>query len=168
MPSTTSAATKATRAASTALGAAGIASLGLALGAILVGQLILVPLVAGNTALVDANLARALAEPLTLRAAELTIGATVILAALAQPWLRHRVASSLALLAAGIAACDRLVLLPELHGRWGRVDLVAMRPLDRIAEASQLSLVHHAALAVVLLLLLALSVIAALPAQRRR
>lgn len=137
----------------------GTLALGLALGAIVVGHLLLVPMLAGDTALVDANLARALTEPLALRCAEVVLAACVLSAIVSKPGLRHRAAPTLTILAAGIAACDRLVLLPEVHQGWAKVDLVAMRPLDRIAEAEQVTMVHHAALATMIVLLLAAAVV---------
>jgi hypothetical protein len=135
----------------------GIVALGLALGSIVVGHLILVPTLQADTTLVDANLARALAEPLALRSAELALAACVALACVAQRWLRHRAGTTLALLAAGIAGVDRLGLLPRVHEAWGRVDLVAMRPQVRIEAAEQLSLIHEATLATSIVLLLAIA-----------
>ena len=133
----------------------GVTALGLALGAIVVGQLLLVPLVAGQTQLVDANLARALAEPLARRSAEVTLGACLVLAACVPRWLNHRLGTSLALIATGIAALDRLVVLPRVHAAWQRVDLVAMRPVERLAPARELTRMHHGALAAALIVLVA-------------
>ena len=45
-------------------------SLGLAVGAVVVGHMLLVPSLATNPELIDPNLARALAEPLALRTAD--------------------------------------------------------------------------------------------------
>ena len=139
----------------------GMLALALALGAIVVGHLLLVPLAAGDTSLVDANLARALSEPLALRCGEVALAACALLAAVAGPWLRHRAGTTLALLAAGVAGTDRLVLLPRVHEAWGRVDLVAMRPVAKLEAARELSKIHEGALAVAVLLLVAFAALAA-------
>ncbi len=135
-------------------------ALGLALGSMVLGHLILVPTLRGDTTLVDANLARALAEPLALRTAELALAACIALAAVTHRWLRHRAGTSLALLAVGVAGIERFGLLPRMHEAWGRVDLVAMRPQAKIAVAEQLSTIHHAAIATMIVLLLATAALA--------
>lgn len=139
-----------------------ILALGLALGATVLGQVLLVPMLEADTSLVDANLARALAEPLALRSAELSLAACVVLATVARSWLRHRAATTLALLAAGIAGADRLGLLPRMQAAWGRVDLVAMRPRVRIEDAQQLTTVHELSVAALLVVLVALAGLASL------
>lgn len=146
----------------------GICSLGLALGAIVLGHLILVPSLQADTSLVDANLARALAEPLALRTSELALAACVVLAGVAHRWLRHRAGTSLALVAVGITGADRLGLLPRMHDAWGRVDLVAMRPLPRVAAAEQLSLIHQASVGAVVVVLLAIAGLACLREAPRK
>ncbi len=140
----------------------GMLALGLALGSIVLGHLILVPMLQADTTLVDANLARALAEPLALRTAELALAACIVLAAVAHRWLRHRAGTTLALLAVGIAGIERFGLLGRLHVAWARVDLVAMRPQVKIAAAEQLATIHHAALAALIVLLLAIAGLACL------
>jgi len=130
-------------------------ALGMALGAIVVGHLVLIPALTGEATLVDANLARALSEPLALRCAEIVLAACVLLAIVARRGLEHPAAQTLALLAAGIAACDRLVLVPEVHAAWAKVDLVAMRPVAQIAGAEEITLIHQAALAALVVLLVA-------------
>lgn len=137
-------------------------ALGLALGSIVLGHLMLVPMLRADHALVDANLARALAEPLALRTAELGLAACVVLAAVAHRWLRHRAGTTLALLAVGIAGVERFGLLPRLHVAWARVDLVAMRPQAKIAMAEQLGTIQHAVLAALIVLLLAIAGLASL------
>lgn len=138
----------------------GILALGLALGSIVLGHLLVVPAMQADTTLVDANLARALSEPIALRSAELGLMATVIVAAVARLWLRHHAATTLGLLAAGLAATDRFVILPRVHEGWARVDLVAMRPLDRIESAEQLTTVHQGCIAAIVLVLVGLAVLA--------
>ncbi|PRQ09613.1 hypothetical protein ENSA7_06730 [Enhygromyxa salina] len=143
-------------------------ALGLALGSIVLGHLILVPALQGDTSLVDANLARALAQPLSLRTAELALAACVVLTAVAKHWLRHNAAASLALLAAGIAGVDRLGILPRAHEAWSRVDLVAMRPQVRIDAAEQLWMIHEATLAALAVVLLALAAFASTAKPKSR
>ncbi|KIG12734.1 hypothetical protein DB30_01092 [Enhygromyxa salina] len=137
-------------------------ALGLALGSIVLGHLLLVPGLQADTTLVDANLARALAQPLSLRTAELALAACVVLTAVAKHWLRHNAGTTLALLATGIAAIDRLGVLPRAHEAWSRVDLVAMRPQARIDGAEQLWMVHEATLAALTVVLIALAGFASL------
>jgi hypothetical protein len=146
----------------------GILALGLALGSIVLGHLIVVPTLQANTNLVDANLARALAEPLALRSAELCLAAAVIVAVIARAWLRHHAGTTLGLLAAGAAALDRFVILPRVHEAWARVDLVARRPAARLEAAEQLSHIHEAALAVLTLVLVALAVLASWKREANR
>ena len=138
----------------------GILALGLALGSIVLGHVLLVPMLQANTSLVDANLARALAEPLAMRSAELCLLAAVVVAGVARAWLRHHAGTTLGLLAAGLAALDRFVMLPRTHEAWVRVDLVAMRPANRIEAAEQLSMVHEANIAALALVLVAIAVLA--------
>lgn len=137
-------------------------ALGLALGSIVLGHLILVPMLRADTTLVDANLARALTEPMALRTAELILAACVVLATVTHRWLRHRAGTTLALLAVGIAGVERFGLLPRLQVAWARVDLVAMRPHAKIVVAEQLGTIHHAALAALIVLLLAIAGLASL------
>jgi hypothetical protein len=138
----------------------GILALGLALGSTVLGHLFLVPALQAESTLVDANLARALSEPLALRTAELALVASVITAAIARAWLRHHAGTTLGLLAAGLAATDRLVILPRVHEAWGRVDLVAMRPVARVEAAEQLSRIHTGAVAAIVIVLVAIAVLA--------
>lgn len=140
-------------------------ALGLALGAIVLGHLILVPQLQADTSLVDPNLARALAEPLALRSAELALAASVMLAIVAQRWLRHRAGTTLALVAVGITGADRFGVLPRLQDAWGRVDLVAMRPELKVTAAEQLSQIHQLTLAALVVVLLALAGLASLDRQ---
>lgn len=141
-------------------------ALGLALGSIVLGHLLLVPMLEADTSLVDANLARALAQPLALRSAEVALAACVVLTAVARHWLRHRAGTTLGLLAVGIAAADRFGLLPRVHEAWGRVDLVAMRPRVRIEAAAQLSTIHEASLAALIVVLIALAALASVDLRK--
>jgi hypothetical protein len=138
----------------------GILALALALGSLIVGHLVLIPMLAGDTSLIDANLARTLAEPLAIRCATLLALACVALAVLAKPWIDNTVALSVSLIAVAIAALDRLALLPRVQAAWSRVDLVAGRPIERVEEAQQLQQTHEIALLLLLCALVALVVLA--------
>jgi hypothetical protein len=138
----------------------GTLALALALGSLVVGHLVLIPALAGDTSLIDANLARTLAEPLAIRCGTLLAIACVVLAALVQPWLKHTVALSVSLVAVAIAALDRLALLPRMQAAWSRVDLVAGRPVERVEEAQQLQQTHEIALVLLLIALVGLVVLA--------
>ena len=144
----------------------GIVALGLALGALVLGHLILVPMLEGDLSLVDANLARALAEPLALRSAEIVLAACVVLACCARSWLRVRAGTTLALLTVGIASADRFGLIPRMQDAWGRVDLVAMRPVVRVEDAQQLSVVHELSVVALLLILLTIAGLASLERKK--
>ena len=138
----------------------GTLALALALGSLVVGHLLLIPALAGNTDLIDANLARTLAEPLALECATLIGFACVALAGLAKPWLKHTLGLSVSLVAVAIAALDRLALLPRMQAAWSRVDLVAGRPVERVREAEQLQQTHEIALILLLVALVSLVVLA--------
>lgn len=138
----------------------GILALGLALGSIVLGHAIAVPTLQADTTLVDANLARALSEPLALRATELALAASVVVAAVSRAWLRHHAGTTLGLLAVGLAGLDRFVVLPRAHEAWARVDLVAMRPVARIDAAEQLSTIHDGTMAALVLVLVAIAALA--------
>ena len=106
------------------------------LGALVIGYAVAVPGLAGSP-LIDANLGRALATPLSLRLADISIGAGVVLAMTASRWISSRAATTLALLLTGAALAHRLLLLPHLGRLWARVDLIAGRPVDTLAEAQR-------------------------------
>lgn len=111
---------------------------GVALGALLVGRGLILPAFDGHSALIDANLAKALAGPIHLRIVEVVLAANVILACLAERWLGVRWGKTLALVGVGAAAVQRFFLLPKLYETWARADLVAGRPVDRLDLANQL------------------------------
>jgi hypothetical protein len=138
----------------------GTLALALALGSLVVGHLVLIPLLAGDTDLIDANLARTLAEPLAIRCGTLLALACVVLAALVKPWLDNTVALSVSLIAVAIAALDRVALLPKVQAAWSRVDLVAGRPIERVEEAQRLQQTHEIALMLLLIALVGLVVLA--------
>ncbi len=143
----------------------GTLALALALGSLVVGHFVLIPAL-GSNALIDANLARSLAEPLALRCASVVMVACAALALLVRPWLRHTLALSLGLIAVAIAGLDRVALLPRMQAAWSRVDLVAGRPVDRVVEAQQLQQLHEGALALLALVLVGMLVVASFPRLR--
>jgi hypothetical protein len=115
-----------------------ILALSAALGALVVGELIVVPVLAA-TDLLDANLAKAVSAPVHLRTAEIGVVAGVAVAVTVPAWLRSRFATTIALLLLLGATARRVVLLPALYAAWARVDLVAGRPEARLVEARELA-----------------------------
>ena len=138
------------------LSSIGLLSLCVGIGAIVIGHGVAVPALAEGHSLLDANLARALADPMRLRVAEFVLGASIVMAAVVPRWLGQATATTIALLGVGLAAAQRVVLIPRMHEAWAGVDLVARRPLERIVEAERLTFVHESVLAASLVALLAL------------
>lgn len=114
----------------------------LAFGGLVVSALVIPGLTDAST-LVDANLARTLAAPLELRASGIVALSCLGVVGVVASWLSTRWAQALAVLTAIVAIADRMVVLPRLHKAWTLVDLVAMRPLDRVEEAGRLVALHH-------------------------
>jgi len=106
------------------------------LGALVIGYGVVLPGLAGSP-LIDANLGKSLAAPLGLRMAEILVGAGVVLVATVPGWLASRAATCIALLLTGAALAHRVLLLPHLGRLWARVDLIAGRPIDTLAEAQR-------------------------------
>jgi hypothetical protein len=115
-----------------------ILALSTALGALVVGELVVVPML-GRTDLLDANLATAVSAPVHLRTAEIGVAAGLAVALAVPAWLRSRFATSVALLLLLGATARRVVLLPALYAAWARVDIVAGRPEARLHEARELA-----------------------------
>lgn len=138
----------------------GTLALALALGSLVVGHFVLIPALAGDTSLIDANLARSLAEPLALECASVLLGACLVLACVVRPWLEQTLALSLGLIALALAGLDRVALLPRMQAAWSRVDLVAGRPLERVVEAERLQQIHEVALLVLALVLVGMAGVA--------
>lgn len=115
----------------------GILGLCAAAGALAVGELVVLPGLTDPHPLLDPNLAVSVAGPLHVRCAEITLAGSVVAAA---GLLRgaSRFAGPAALVAVGLAAFVRLSALPNLYGAWAKVDLVAARPLARVADAEAL------------------------------
>ncbi len=105
-------------------------------GALVIGYGVVMPGLAGSP-LIDANLGKALGAPLGLRLAEILVGAGAVLVMTVPGWISSRLATTLALLLTGAALAHRLLLLPHLGRLWARVDLIAMRPVDTLAEAQR-------------------------------
>jgi hypothetical protein len=114
----------------------GLLALATFFGALVIGYGVAVPGLAGSP-LIDANLGKALAAPLGLRLADILIGAGVVLVVTVPRWISSRAATTLALLLTGAALAHRLLLLPHLGRLWARVDLIAGRPVDTLAEAQR-------------------------------
>ena len=142
---------------------AGILALGIALGGVLVGHGLLIPLLTSGDGLVDQNLARALANPLELRVGDAVLVACLVLAAVSHRWGGAAVTTTVTLVAACLAAVDRLLLLPRMHDAYGRVDLVAGRPADAFAELSAAAGYHTWATVLCACLLVVTSVLVSTP-----
>jgi hypothetical protein len=109
-----------------------------AIAALLLGRFVVLPMLARADALVDANLAKALAQPVHFRLAEITLAAALVAFVLLPRWSRSKLAGVLAMVLVTGAAVWRAVLLPALYEAWSRVDIVAGRPLDRLRAAERL------------------------------
>jgi hypothetical protein len=130
--------------------AIGIASVG-------IGRFVVLPMMVRAHALVDANLARSLAQPIHLRLAEITLAATLVVFVVLPRWTKSRLAAALAMLLVMATAAWRAVLLPALYGAWAKVDLVAGRPLDQLQAARTLDGYEQAANLAIMLTLIALA-----------
>lgn len=142
----------------------GVLGLLAAAGALVVGDLILVPGLSAQPVLLDPNLATSVTEPVHLRCAEVALVGTVVLALAVPRWLGSRFATAAALLAVGCAGLSRAVLLPQIYTAWGHVDLVARRPLAQLGQAKELAEQGQALHAVLGMLLLV--VVGFIAAQR--
>jgi len=117
----------------------GILALAAALGAMVVGELVVVPGLAAQGDLVDLNLLTRIAAPVHLRCTEIALVSAVLLLGVASHWLRSRLATTLALLTVASTGALRLVLLPAVYEAWARVDRVAALPYDRLMHAQDLT-----------------------------
>jgi hypothetical protein len=116
----------------------GFAAAALLLGALVVGYFVAIPALAASP-LLDANLARAVSAPLGQRLADLVVGFSVVLALAAPRWIASKAGTTIALVLIGAALAHRLLLLPHHDRLWARVDVVAARPVDLLAEAQRWS-----------------------------
>ncbi len=117
----------------------GILALAAALGAMVVGQLVVLPGLESQVALVDANLLTRMIAPIHLRFTEIAMVASLVLLAVTPYWLRSRLITTLALLAVTATAGLRLVMLPAAYEAWAKVDRVAQAPYDRWVRAEGLT-----------------------------
>ncbi len=132
-----------------------------AMGALAMGELVVLPGLQAQSALIDANLAKALAAPLHFRLSEVVLGAALVIAAVGPRLLRSAPGTALCLLLLGGAAAHRFVVLPALYAAWSRADLVAGRPVERVLAAENLATQEQwvaASLVVCCLALLAMTV----------
>ena len=118
----------------------GLLACATALGALVVGRLVVLPEIGTQTPLVDANLAKTLSGPIHARLAEVILAAHLVLAAIAGRWFAARWPTTIGLLLVGASALHRFVLLPALYAAWSRADLVAGRPIDELVTADRLEL----------------------------
>lgn len=116
----------------------GFAAAALLLGALVVGYLVAIPALFSSP-LLDANLARALSAPLGQRLADLVVAASVVLALATPRWIVSKAGTTIALVLTAAALAHRLLLVPHLDRLWARVDVVAARPVDLLAEAQRWS-----------------------------
>jgi hypothetical protein len=117
----------------------GTIALCVAIGAVTIGYGVVLPTLGAQTHLIDANLSRALAEPIALRLAEILLGASIVLALAAPCWLKGRLGTTLALALVMATTANRVLMAPAVYAAWARVDLVAGRPMDRLARAQELA-----------------------------
>jgi hypothetical protein len=117
----------------------GILALAAALGALVVGQLVVLPSLEGQGALVDANLLTRLVAPVHLRCAEIALVASVLLLGVTPYWLRSRLITTLALVTVTGTGAMRLIVLPAAYEAWAKVDRVAQAPYDRLVRAEGLT-----------------------------
>ncbi len=103
-----------------------------ALGAQLVGRGVVLPELAAQSDLIDANLVASLSEPVHLRLSELVLAAHLLIAASANRWLESRWATSVALVLVGLSGVQRFIILPTMYGAWSMADLVASRPIEHV------------------------------------
>lgn len=146
----------------------GLVALAVAMGALVVGRAVVLPELGSHPELLDANFAKAVSAPIHLRLAEIVLGAHLLLAAFARPWVGSRWATTVALVLVGASAVHRFALLPTLYDAWARADLVAGRPVAHILEGQRLELQETVLIGTMLLLQLVLCGGAALSARARQ
>lgn len=134
-------------------------------GALVIGHGVVLPALAGSS-LIDGNLGKALTAPLALRLAEVLVGAGIVLVITASRWISWRMATTTALLLTGAALAHRMLLLPHLLRLWARVDVVAGRPIDTLAEAQRWAQHQQWLLLAMAVLLLALAAMATRSSSR--
>ncbi len=139
----------------------GLLACAAAMGAQLVGRVVLLPELGAQSNLIDANLVVSLSEPLHLRLAEVVLASHLLIAASAGRWLEARWATSVALVLVGLSGLQRFVILPAMYGAWSMADLVASRPIEHVLTGDRMQWQDNMLVAVMTLLQLALLVAAA-------
>lgn len=139
----------------------GLLACAAALGAQLVGRGVVLPELAAQSNLIDANLVATLSEPLHLRIAEVVLAAHLLVAASASRWLDARWATSAALVLVGLSGLQRFVVLPAMYGAWSMADLVAARPIEHVLMGERMQWQDNILVGVMTLLQLSLLVAAA-------
>lgn len=139
----------------------GLLACAAAMGAQLVGRVVVLPELAAQSNLIDANLIVSLSEPLHLRLAEVVLASHLLIAASAGRWLEARWATSVALVLVGLSGLQRFVILPAMYGAWGMADLVASRPIEHVLTGDRMQWQDNMLVAVMTLLQLAILVAAA-------
>ena len=117
----------------------GVLALAAALGALVVGQLVVLPGLEAQGALVDQNLLTRVIAPVHLRCVEISLVGSVLLLGVAPYWLRSRLVTTLALIAVTGTGALRMIMLPAVYEAWARVDRVALAPHDRFVRAEDLA-----------------------------
>ncbi|MCR9166101.1 MAG: hypothetical protein ACE37F_17320 [Nannocystaceae bacterium] len=139
----------------------GLLACAAALGAQLVGRGVVLPELAAQSNLIDANLVVTLSEPLHLRIAEVVLAAHLLVAASASRWLEARWATSVALVLVGLSGLQRFVILPAMYGAWSMADLVAARPIEHVLMGERMRWQDNILVGVMTLLQLSLFAAAA-------
>lgn len=139
----------------------GLLACAAALGAQLVGRGVVLPELAAQSNLIDANLVATLSEPLHLRLAEVVLAAHLLVAASANRWLEAKWATSVALVLVGLSGLQRFVILPAMYGAWSMADLVASRPIEHVLMGDRMQWQDNILVGVMTLLQLSLLVAAA-------
>ena len=139
----------------------GLLACAAAIGAQLVGRGVVLPELAAQSNLIDANLVATLSEPLHLRLAEVVLAAHLLIAASAGRWLEAKWATSVALVLVGLSGLQRFVILPAMYGAWSMADLVASRPIEHVLMGEKMQWQDNLLVGVMTLLQLSLLVAAA-------
>ncbi|MCX4244074.1 hypothetical protein [Paraliomyxa miuraensis] len=117
----------------------GIVALAAAMGAMVVGELVVRPGLEAQAGLVDLNLLTRIIAPVQLRCTEIALVGAVVLLGVAPYWLRSRLATTLALLTVASTGALRMAVLPSLYEAWSRVDRVALAPYEPLMRAEGLA-----------------------------
>jgi|GEM_PF-1196459 len=139
----------------------GLLACAAAMGAQLVGRGVVLPELAAQSNLIDANLVASLSEPVHLRLAEVVLAAHLLIAASASRWLEAKWATSVALVLVGLSGLQRFVILPAMYGAWSMADLVAARPIEHVLTGERMQWQDNMLVGLMTILQLSLLVAAA-------